>query len=154
MIESVRGRLKIPPFVLSLFGTIQPGPLANLIRAAVRGETANAMALFRAFNCSFILIQPYKRVDRWPIRSQKRAFEVFRALDSITPERWGRTWTTEGGRLSSLRCYGAKVLRFMVDGLKCFLGVLQRNGSARRTLFRKYRSLCTPLALIFHWRYS
>lgn len=146
-----RGRLVIPHVCISLFGTIQPGPLTQVIKAS--GEKSKQRD---GFISRFQLLvypdsTPYKRVDRWPDHKAKdRAFDVFEFFDSIIPESIGATVGKEW-ELPYLR-FDAEAQQFFdewLDGLE-----MQLAGGKETTLIEehlsKYRSLMPSLAMVFH----
>src|SRR5262249_51526583 len=83
-----RGTIHIPHVCISLFGTIQPGPLARYIRATL----ANNDGLMNRFQ---VLLYPdplarWVHVARYPDAGAKNeAFQVFRALDALDPRALG-----------------------------------------------------------------
>jgi putative DNA primase/helicase len=83
-----RGTLHIEAACVSMLGGIQPGPLAQYLRGAVRGGIGDD-GLMQRFQ---LLVYPdpprtWRNVDRWPDSdARNRAFEVFRRLDALTPE--------------------------------------------------------------------
>lgn len=142
-----RGTVIVPHFTLSILGTIQPLPFAQLIRAASSG--AGADGFVSRFQ---LLVYPdapeYRHVDRWPDASAKsRAFAIFEALDKLTPEVAGAQ-CDEGE---------TRFLRFSDDGQKVFdewiIGLekrLPQMGTLMEQHLAKYRSLMPSLALLFH----
>ncbi|RYX81119.1 DUF3987 domain-containing protein [bacterium] len=141
-----RGTLHIPNVCLSLFGTIQPGPLTQLIRSAEGAGQDGFIARFQLLvypDCA-----PYRHVDRYPNKDAKaRAYDVFRALDKLSPEMVGATIEEDGGAF----------LRFSPDAQAIFNEWLQdleerlpHMGSLLEQHTAKYRSLMPSLALIFY----
>jgi len=86
-----RGTLHIRAACVSMLGGIQPGPLAQYLRAAVRGGVGDD-GLPQRFQ---LLVYPdvsrtWRNVDRWPDSAARdRAFDIFRRLDGLTPEALG-----------------------------------------------------------------
>jgi hypothetical protein len=82
-----RGTLHIKAACVSILGGIQPGPLADYLRAAVRGGSGDD-GLMQRFQ---LLVYPddpgqWCNVDRWPDTAAKnRAFVLFEKLDALKP---------------------------------------------------------------------
>lgn len=140
-----RGTLRIEAACLSIFGTIQPGPVLELIRTA-RRNGADADGFLQRFQ---VLVWPdvskeWRNVDRWPdSRARTFAFETFRRLVNLA-------LTPEDG--------GIPFLRFTPDAQAFFddwrteLERKLRSGedSLLEGHLSKYRSLFPSLALILH----
>ena len=81
-----RGTQHIPAACLSLFGTIQPGPLARYMQGTIKGDEADGF--IPRFQ---VLVYPdppqgYDYVDRWPNTVAKNdAYQVFKAIDELNP---------------------------------------------------------------------
>jgi putative DNA primase/helicase len=144
-----RGTLHIPSLCVSVFGTIQPGPLARYVRAAAAGDNDGLLNRFQ------ILFYPgppqeWVNVDRYPDTHEKNtAYAVFRALDALDPAAVGAQ--AEGD--SSIPC-----LRFSPEAQALFdewrtgLENRLRSGDDPAVLqchLAKYRSLLPSLALLF-----
>ena len=144
-----RGTVIVPSCTISILGTIQPGPFAQMIRAAATGG-GGADGFIARFQ---MLVYPdplptYTHVDQWPnVEAKNRAFAIFDALDQLTPE------------IAGAQCEEneAPYLRFDAEAQGVFnewlielenrlptLGVLIEQHLA------KYRSLMPSLALLFH----
>ncbi|MDQ2694063.1 MAG: YfjI family protein [Pseudomonadota bacterium] len=148
-----RGTLHIPALTLSVFGSIQPGPLADYVWQASR-QTAGDDGLLQRFQ---LLVWPdppsaWRNVDRWPnTEAKNRAFAVFKALDRLTPEQAAAVADDPGA---------IPTLRFAPDAQEVFdewrndLERRLRDGSiqspALESHLAKYRSLFPSLALVFH----
>jgi hypothetical protein len=84
-----RGTLFMPSKCVSLFGTIQPGPLAAYLRTGVAGERADGFA-----SRLQVLVYPdppgaFVNVDRWPNTDAKNAaFAAFERLAHLDPRGW------------------------------------------------------------------
>lgn len=145
-----RGTVHITGVCLSLYGTIQPGPLARYIRAACGDEGADG--LIQRFQ---LLVYPdvpkYQHVDRYPDNAAKnRAFEVFRTIDALTP--------ADVNAEEEQDCL--PFVRFTPDAQHLFNEWLieletqkLRTGREHGVIeahFAKYRSLMPALALLFH----
>lgn len=146
-----RGTVSIPSVCLSLFGTIQPGPLSKLLRGAANGEEADG--LFPRFQ---LLVYPdapkYRHIDRSPnIEAKNRAFEVFRALDQLDVEALTDK-NEEDGSIPFLH-FEPDAQHFFDEWLTDLES--EKLPAARDTPLieshlAKYRSLMPSLALLFH----
>jgi putative DNA primase/helicase len=145
-----RGTLHIEAACVSMLGGIQPGPLAQVLRAAVRGGAGDD-GLLQRFQ---LLVYPdapkmWVNVDRWPNNAARdRAFDVFRRLDRLTPE-------TLGAPVED----GLPILRFAPEAQEFFDGWREglmkrlRTGDehpAMEAHLAKFPSLLPSLALLFH----
>jgi putative DNA primase/helicase len=144
-----RGSLFIPYVCLSLFGTIQPGPLARYIRETL----SNNDGLISRFQ---LLVYPdpprtWRNVDRYPDAGAKnRAFEVFREIDVLDPASLGAEIDEDRGVPFLRFCSEAQDL---FDGWRCDLENRLRAGGDTppvQSHLGKYRSLMPSLALLFH----
>jgi putative DNA primase/helicase len=146
-----RGTVFIPALCLSMFGTIQPGPLARYLKGAAAGDDADGfMPRFQ------VLLYPdapasFENHDRWPDAEFKnRAFEVFRWVDAMDPAALGADLDEDRG-LRFLRFDGAA--QDLFDGWRIDLENRLRGGSEGPLLtchLSKYRSLMPSLALQYH----
>ncbi|WP_309720273.1 DUF3987 domain-containing protein [Armatimonas sp.] len=144
-----RGTVFLPAMCVSLFGTIQPGPLASFLRHAVTGESSDGFV-----SRLQLLVWPdsirYRHVDRSPNKTARhRVSELFDRLDALTPESVGAV--VEEGELP--------YLRFDPDAQNFFNAWRERleerlTSDEETPLFiehlSKYRSLLPSLALLFH----
>lgn len=144
-----RGTIIMPHNTLSILGTIQPLPFAQLIRAASSGAGADGfVARFQ------LLIYPdampeYRHVDRWPNNDAKsRAFAVFEALDALTPEVAGAQ-PDDDGEAHFLRFDGAAQDVFD-EWLIALENRLPQQSPLMEQHLAKYRSLMPSLALLLH----
>ncbi|SMF95163.1 putative DNA primase/helicase [Methylomagnum ishizawai] len=150
--------LHIPAVCLSLLGSTQPGRIAEYIRAAVRGGSADD-GLIQRFG---LLVWPdiggdWRDVDRWPDSAASReAHRVFGRLDSLDPAAVGAVQDTD---TATGKPDGLPYLRFDVDGLALFrewradLEAKVRGGDlhpAMESHLSKYRKLVPSLALALH----
>jgi hypothetical protein len=145
-----RGTLHIEAACVSMLGGIQPGPLAQYLRAAVRGGIGDD-GLMQRFQALVYPDPPrtWRNVDRWPdTEARDRAFEVFGRLDVLTPE-------TLGASVDD----GVPFLRFDGDAQELFdawrenLMNRLRGGDEHAAIeahLAKYPSLLPSLALICH----
>jgi putative DNA primase/helicase len=148
-----RGHIVVPSLMVSVLGSIQPGPLRAFLRGVARGEEADD-GLIARFG---LLVWPdtgglWKNVDRWPDTSAKnRAFEIFSKLDSLDPVQAGATPDTDGGPAG-----------FRFEGLAQDLFDSWRDTLENKKLHQpdenplvdshlaKYRKLMPALSLLFH----
>jgi hypothetical protein len=135
----LRGTQRAHRLCLSIFGTIQPGPLSAYVREAVHGSDG-ADGLLQRFQ---LLVWPdaseYRYVDREPDRTAMRQYEhVFDRLDTMSPAK--------------------EPLRFASEAQPVFddwLPSLERSlhesddDAAIVSHLSKYRSLMPSLAAIF-----
>ena len=145
-----RGTLFIPSVCVSVFGTIQPGPLARYVRAAAAEGNDGLMQRFQ------ILLYPeppstWINVDRYPdTESKNRAYRVFQNLDRLKAEQVGAEQDGERG-MGFLRF--AADAQDLFDGWRSDLENRLRSGTDNplvQTHLGKYRSLMPSLALLFH----
>lgn len=147
-----RGSLHVPALCVSILGGIQPGPLSSYVYEAARGGKGDD-GLLQRFQ---LLVWPdpsptWRNVDRWPDSMTKnRAYAVYEALDSLTPEEFGATAEDEG-RIPAVRYVpdAQEVFNRWRDELEARL----RSGELSPALeshLAKYRSLMPSLALVFH----
>ena len=148
-----RGTLHVPALTLSLFGSIQPGPLRDYVYQSIQGNSGDD-GLIQRFQ---VLVWPdapneWHDIDRWPNNvAKQRAFAVFQNLDLLTPEQAAIPSPVEGE---------TPALRFTPEAQDIFnewrsdLESRLRDGSlavpALEAHLAKYRSLFPSLALIFH----
>lgn len=149
--------LHIPAVCLSLLGSTQPGRIADYVRYAIRGGTADD-GLIQRFG---LMVWPdiggeWRDVDRWPDSDAKReANRVFDYLDKLEPANIGAQQDTDHrGEVD-----GIPYLRFDPAGLELFLTwrtnleARLRSGELHPALeshLAKYRKLVPGLALILH----
>jgi putative DNA primase/helicase len=144
-----RGTTILPAVCLSIFGTVQPGPLARYIRTAAEGDGADGF--IQRFQ---ILVYPdptpFQYVDRWPDTDAKnRAFAIFESLSKIDPAGIGAQ--IEENEIPYLN-FAPDAQEFFKDWL-CELETRLRDGLESPMLIAhlaKYRSLMPSLALLFH----
>lgn len=144
-----RGTIIVPHFTLSILGTIQPLPFAQLIRAASSGARADGFVSRFQMLVYPDALPKYRHVDRCPNKdARNRAYGVFEALDRLTPDRAGAQLDDDGK---------THFLHFDDGGQSVFDGwILALENRLRKldTLMEqhlaKYRSLMPSLALLFH----
>jgi putative DNA primase/helicase len=146
-----RGTIHVRAACLSLLGGIQPGPLANYLRASLGGGVGDD-GLMQRFQLAVFPDPPktWRNVDRLPDgEARQRAFEVFRRLDGVTE-------TTLAAQLDD---DGLPYLRFADDAQALFdqwreeLITRMRSGGEHPAIeahLVKYQSLMPSLALVFH----
>jgi putative DNA primase/helicase len=144
-----RGTLHIPSTCVSIFGTIQPGPLARYLRATLRDNDG--------LNVRFqVLMYPdppatWVNVDRYPnAEAKNRAHEVFKAIDALKPEEVGAE--KDEARGMHFLCFAPDAQNFF-DRWRGDLENRLRSGRDNALIqshLGKYRSLMPSLALLFH----
>lgn len=149
--------LHIPAVCLSLLGSTQPGRIADYVRHAVRGGSADD-GLIQRFG---LLVWPdiggdWRNVDRFPdSKAKHEANRVFDYLDTLEPENVGALQDTDHNGQPD----GLPYLRFDEAGGELFLewrtGLESRLRShdlhpAMESHLAKYRKLVPGLALILH----
>lgn len=157
-----RGTTHVEAVCESMLGGIQPGPLGEYLRSAVRGG-AGADGLAQRFQ---LMVYPdlsgeYVNVDRVPNKEARfRAFSLFKKLDSLNPTEIGAQSeilpSSDGSVGSRL---GIPYLNFDPEAQVYFdewrkdLEEKIRKGEEHPALeahLSKYRSLMPSLALLFH----
>jgi len=147
-----RGTVHIPALTLSVIGGMTPGKLQSYIGGALSGG-ADDDGLLQRFQVAVWpdLGRDWRNVDRYPDTTAKnRAFEVFQALDELTPETIGAEITED--EIPGLRF--APDAQELFDEFRAQLERQIRCGEEAAPAFEshlaKYRSLMPSLALIFH----
>ena len=98
-----RGTQHIPALCLSIFGGIQPGPLAQYQSAALKNGAGND-GLMQRFQVTVFPDPPreWRNVDRWPdSKARTQAFDVFKRLANLSASNIGAA--VEDGELPFLR---------------------------------------------------
>jgi putative DNA primase/helicase len=146
-----RGTILLKALCLSLFGTIQPGPLSRYLRASVSGDEADGFVPRLQ-----VMVYPdppkkFVNVDEWPdSRAKDEAYTVFERLAGLDPALLGAEQDKDTGLY---------FLRFSDDAQELFdewrtdLERRLRGGSESPLMtchLSKYRSLMPSLALLFH----
>lgn len=157
-----RGTTHVEAVCESMLGGIQPGPLGEYLRSAVRGG-AGADGLAQRFQLMVYpdLSKEYVNVDRVPNKEARfRAFSLFKKLDALNPAEIGAqaeiisSSDGSGGSRS-----GIPFLNFDPEAQTFFdewrkdLEEKIRKGEEHPALeahLSKYRSLMPSLALLFH----
>lgn len=148
-----RGTIVIPSTCVSLFGTIQPGPLSRYLRTAASGEEADGFAPRLQ-----ILVYPdpprtFINVDRYPSTVAKtEAFEIFKELAGLNPADYGATMEEDGQSCLPYLRFASDAQEFF-DSWRTVIENRLREGRdtpLMQTHLAKYRSLMPSLALLFH----
>ena len=145
-----RGTLDIDALCISIFGAITPGPLADYIRATIKGGVGDDGMLQR-FQ---VMVYPdhktdWVNIDRYPDTEQKnRAFEIFRRLAFDVS---GAVQEDEDS-IPALRFSpaGQDIFDQWRHELESRLRGDHGLHPAMLSHLAKYRSLMPSLALIFH----
>ncbi|MCX6908212.1 MAG: DUF3987 domain-containing protein [Verrucomicrobia bacterium] len=145
-----RGTVHIESNTVSIIGTIQPGPLSNYLRQAVRGGMGDD-GLLQRFQ---VAVWPdtskdWQNVDRWPdTKAKAEAFAVFEYLDTLSAAAVGANCSE-----------GIPFLNFTSDAQERFdlwraeLESRLRSDTehpAFEAHLAKYRKLVPAIALILH----
>lgn len=149
-----RGTVDIEAAIISILGSIQPGPLGGYLREAVEGGKGDDGLMSRFQLAVWPDVTPeWKNVDAWPDTEAKNtAYGVFTWLDKLTAE------DVEAGQEKD-DDDGIPYLRFDPRAQRVFdrwRGGLERrlrSGEEHPALeshFAKYRSLIPSLALLIH----
>ncbi len=156
-----RGPLHIKAACVSMLGSIQPGPLAGYLRAAVRGGADDDGLMPRIQ----LAVYPddlgeWKNVDRWPdTEAKNRAFSIFQQLATQPVSNFGVTLVPAIPGVVVNTDEEVPFLRFALDAQELFDGwrsdLEQKIRSreehpALEAHLAKYRSLMPSLALLFH----
>lgn len=141
----------LPAVCVSLFGTIQPGPLARYIRgAAAGGEGADG--LVQRFQLMvYPDPTPYQLVDRYAdTEAKNRAFDLFKMLDDLDPAAVGAQ-VEEGASVPFLR-FAPEAQQLFNEWRHDLETEKLRSGESPmiEAHLSKYRSLMPSLALLFH----
>jgi hypothetical protein len=147
-----RGTLDIDNCCLSILGGIQPGPLRDYMRDAVRGGRGDD-GLLQRFQ---LFVWPdttreFKNVDQWPdTKAKQQAWEIYQQLANLDPEGAGACMDVEDGEAPYLRFDRAGQTKF--DDWRLALEHRLRADEESEPFLAhlgKYRSLVPSLALIF-----
>jgi putative DNA primase/helicase len=149
-----RGTVTLPKYALSVFGGIQPGPLARYVRGAFSGERADG--LLQRFQ---LLVWPepesFEYVDRWPdSKAREAAAALFERADTFDPQAIG-AHDKYGNEPPFVRLSDDAQIVF-VDWYTRFMQFARSADSAGGVSaplaahFGKYPGLVGKLALILH----
>lgn len=145
-----RGVVIIPTVCLSMFGTIQPGPLFRYLRQSGRGDDADGF--FQRFQImAYPDLVDWVHVDEWPAKDPKNAaYQLFVKLASLTAEDVGATADEDDG---------IPYLHFSTEAQTLFVAwwteletkkLRKGENAMMESHLSKYRSLMPSLALLFH----
>ena len=149
-----RGTIDIDCAIVSVIGSIQPGPLAAYLRGAL-ANGADADGLMQRFQLAVWpdISRKWRNVDRRPgTAARQRAFQVYVRLDSLQP-------AEVGAEADSVEADGIAFLRFapeaqvLFDEWRTGLEHRLRCGDEHPAMvshLAKYRSLIPSLALLIH----
>lgn len=144
-----RGTLKIASTTTSIFGGIQPGPLAAYLRSAL--AFGGDDGLFQRFQ---VMVYPdapreWRNIDRWPDTEAKNtAFATFERIANLILE---NAETDDAG--SHLARFADEAQEFFNEWLTDVMTSLRSDAIEHPLLeshLTKYRKLMPSLALIFH----
>ncbi len=147
-----RGTHRVRGLCLSVFGSIQPEPLAEYLRKNSAG--AGADGFIPRFQVAVIpdIPKAWQCVDHWPNKEAKaRAFEVFQRCANLDLGLLGAEYPDDADGLPFLRFDAAAQPRFFTwwEGLEGRI----RSGELTPAMadhLGKYRGLVPKLAIIFH----
>lgn len=148
-----RGTLFIASACVSIFGGIQPGPLASYLRAAIHGGSSGDDGLMQRFQLAVYPDDPgsWNNVDRWPnAEAKNKAFALFEKLDIIDPAVIGAS-IVEGETIPFF--HFAQNAQGLFDEWRTDLEQKIRSHDEHPVIeahLAKYRSLMPSLALLFH----
>lgn len=148
-----RGTKRIEHACVSMLGSIQPGPLAEYLRAAVRGGGGDD-GLMQRFQLAVFPddTTEWKNVDRWPdSKAKRRAYDVFTKLDTLTSKNFG-TRQRDDETMPTL-AFDPDAQEFFNEwrtDLERNRIRSPRNHPVMESHLAKYRSLMPSLALLFH----
>lgn len=145
-----RGTVRVEAVTVSILGAIQPGPLSDYLRQAVRNGVGDD-GLLQRFQLAVWpdMAEEWRNVDRWPnTKAKNDAFGVFQYLDSLNAADVGAD-STDG--IPFLRFTPESQARFdqWREELEAALRS-DRDHPAFEAHLAKYRKLVPALALILH----
>jgi len=149
-----RGTVEIESCIVSIVGSIQPGPLRDYFRDAVRGGKGDDGMLQRFQLAVWPDISAeWRNVDRWPdTKAKQEAWNTFRSLDGLTAEELGAEHDKhDADGIPFVRFTPSAQDRF--DEWRETLEWRLRSGDLTPHLeahLAKYRSLIPSLALLAH----
>ena len=148
-----RGTIDIEAAIVSLIGSIQPGPLRSYLGGAVSGDL-EADGLMQRFQLAVYpdISRTWRNVDRWPDTDAKsRAYAVICALDRLEASAVGAHSDDGDDAIPFLRFDSEAQDRF--DEWRGVLEHRLRSGAEHPAIgshLAKYRSLIPTLALLGH----
>ena len=150
----VRGTVEIESCIVSIVGSIQPGPLRDYFRDAVRGGKGDDGMLQRFQLAVWPDISAeWRNVDRWPdTKAKQEAWNTFLSLDGLTADELGAEHDKhDADGIPFVRFKPSAQDRF--DEWRETLERRLRSGDETPYLeahLAKYRSLVPSLALLIH----
>ncbi|MFI5458968.1 MAG: DUF3987 domain-containing protein [Isosphaerales bacterium] len=146
-----RGTIFIPNVCLSVFGTIQPGPLSRYLRGSISGEEADGFIPRFQVLLYPDIVERYVHVDRYPsVEAKSEAYAVFKAINQLDPVSRGCQVDQERGIPYVNFCHEAQDY---FDAWWIGLENRVRSGTLSNVMashLSKYRSLLPSMAEIFH----
>ena len=145
-----RGTVRIEAVTVSILGAIQPGPLSDYLRQAVRCGAGDD-GLLQRFQLAVWpdTAKEWRNVDRWPdTKAKNDAFEIFCYLDTLSAAALG---ADTADRIPFLRFSPGAQDRF--DVWRAELEKILRSDCdhpAFEAHLAKYRKLVPALALVLH----
>jgi putative DNA primase/helicase len=149
-----RGTIDIEAATVSIIGGIQPGRLAEYLRAAVKGGEDDD-GLIQRFQLAVWpdVDSQWRNVDRWPdTQVRDRAYEVFARLNSLNPLAANAEQDPQDPQAIPFLRFASEA-QDTFDGWRAGLEKKIRCGDehpAMESHLAKYRSLIPSLALLFH----
>lgn len=149
-----RGTLHIRSLTLSVIGSIQPGRIRGLVDDAASGGGGDDGLLqrFQILVCPDRM-EPWAKPRKWPdSQARETAYEIFKALDRLTPYQIGAAIEREGAiPYLTFSPSAQKVADQWRHELEDRVRSGQLDASpAFASHIGKYRSLMPSLALLFH----
>ncbi len=147
-----RGTIDIEAAIISIIGSIQPGPLRAYLLGAVKNEEG-ADGLVQRFQLAVYpdVSKAWRNVDRWPDSDARRAaFDLICGLDTVGAGQLRAERDTQDSQgIPFLRLDSAAQRRF--DAWRLELETLLRSDTEHPVIVQhlaKYRSLIPSLALL------
>lgn len=147
-----RGTLHIKAACVSILGGIQPGPLSDYLRSAMRGGSGDD-GLMQRFQLAVYPDDPqgWRNVDQWPnTRARNVVFELFEKVATLNPLTIG-CQVSEAGEIPFFR-FTSDAQGFF-DEWRSDLEQRIRSRDEHPVMeahLAKFRSLQPSLALLFH----
>lgn len=149
-----RGTVTIDDVRLSIIGSIQPGPLSELVLQARRGAADDGMVE------RFLIAWPdapgeWRAADRYPdTDAKRRAWETFERLDALTADMLGAEFATDVHG----EAHGLPFVRFAEDAREAFAEwraefectIRAAEGEGLEGALSKFRHHVPALALALH----
>ena len=149
-----RGNVKIEAVCISLIGTIQPGPLGQYLRGAVKGGTGDD-GFIQRFQLGVWPDDPgeWRNVDRWPdTEARDAAFHVFARLDALTAEDVAAERDRFDPDAVPFLRFGPEAQSLFDEWMYHWENALRRSDEhpAIEAHLAKFRSLIPSVALLIH----